>query len=61
MMMVTHIKHHLTGLPSMAYILLFAGAMFCALITAFYVMARNHPVPVEHGEKAAPTLEDPKG
>jgi hypothetical protein len=42
-------KHHHRGLSTMAYILLFAAATFCALVTMFVLLAR-HPaqtVPVE--------------
>lgn len=42
-------KHHHRGLSTMAYILLFAVAMFCGLITTFLLLARNpaHTVPIE--------------
>jgi hypothetical protein len=40
-MAITHARHHRGGLSTMAYILWFAAAMFCALVATFVLLARN--------------------
>lgn len=40
-MAVTHHRNHRGGMSTMAYILVFAAATFCALVATFVLLARN--------------------
>lgn len=56
-MIASHYRHHRGGLSTMAYILMFAFATFCAIVATFALLARNPVQPVT-GQPDQPVPND---